>query len=238
MNHPFVKMLRFELKSNYITWLFNMVIGIGILTTMYFQGDMHNSIRDIFMFIYPMFLILTWIFTINSYQESIKNQPMQMYHLIPVPRNTKFFSKQFITLIAYPFVLIAATAIFIGIIRIFINAPYAFQELNIASHASITNEPSSMVLLVIWICGHSISTFFAIIFKNRKNLYALLFVIGFQFILGIAGAIFISNLNFKNATDLPALINQNVEVWLVSILLIISIIFYTISYRLFFRRQL
>jgi hypothetical protein len=215
-------------------WLFNLIIGVGLLTTLYFQVDTHVFL----MFMFPILGLLTWVFTINSYQESTKNQSMQMYHLIPVSRNSKFFSKQFFTLFAYPLVLIVTTAIFIWVIRIFVNTPDIFKE-----SYSTPNVPNSVNLTVkyvlpLWIFGHSISTFFAIIFKKNKILYAILVHFCFQFLLSIFLIAFFTGGKNPGTFFSQNIAGQNMEAWIAAGALLVSAIFYGISYHLFFRRQL
>lgn len=237
MNHPFIKMLRFEWKSNYMMWIFNLIIGVGLFTALYLNVKKHDSNFPIFIF--PIFLLLTWVFTINSYQESTKSQSMQMYHLIPVSRNTKFFSKQLITLFAYPLVLIVLTALFIGIIRIFVNTPDVFNKYDLSLNVPNKTNMTGLNYLLVWIFGHAVSTLFAVIFKKNKILYAFLFLLGFQFIMSIAMAIYVSTLNLKNGDKFPGFFtNLEKGDWMVVVFIFVPVILYLISYRLFFRRQL
>ena len=229
MNQSFIKILRFELRSNYMMWLYNLIIGGGLLTTMFFQGEQH--IPDSLIFIFPIFGILTWVFTINCYQESTKNQSMLMYHLIPASRNTKFLSKQLFTLITYPLLLIVTTAIFIGIIRVFINTPELF-------HKSESNFPASHYLFTIWLFGHAVSTFFAILFKKNKILYSIVVYFCLQFPLSIFFIVF-----FSGGKNPYTFLSQNIAgqymgTWIVAGSLLVAAIIYSISYHLFFRRQL
>ena len=230
MNHPFVEMLRYELKSNYMLWILNLIIGVGLITTYYFLGNNHNSIVPIFTF--PVFMFLTWIFTINSYNESIKSQSMQMYHLIPVSRNSKFISKQFVTLIAFPLLLVLLTALFVGIMKVFVTTSTLIQE-------SGSHNLQGRYFPIIFIFGHSISTFFAIIFKKNKILYAIIVYFGIQFIMSIIIAgiflLFFKNLSFKISNYF---IGQDTGTWIVFVSLLLSAVLYGFSYRLFFRRQL
>lgn len=237
MNHSFIKMLQYECKANYMMWLYNLIIGVGLLTTFYFSGTTHGSAYPIFIF--PIFLLLTWVFTINSYQESTKSQSMQMYHLVPISRNTKFISKQCITLLAYPLALSLLTAFLIGIIRIFVNNPDVFHNYSTSSNVSNHTSITGFNLLLIWIFGHSVSTFFAIIFKKNKIVYAFLISLGLQFVSSIAMAIYISILNLKNGDRVPTIFtNNNIGDYFVVVALLLSLVLYGISYHLFFRRQL
>lgn len=201
------------------------------------MGNAHNSIYPIFIF--PIFLMITCINTINSYQESTKNQSMQMYHLVPISRNTKFISKQFITLFAYPLALTLLTELFIGIIRIFVNTPDVFQKNDLFSPISNQSNLTGFNFLLIWIFGQAVSTLFAIIFKKNKILYAFLVFFGFQFFMSMAMAIYVSTLNLRNGDKVPGFFeNLDKGDWIGIVFLFVSIALYGISYHLFFRRQL
>jgi hypothetical protein len=235
MNQPFIKMLRYELKSNSMMWMFNLVIGVVLLTALYFMGNTHNSVYPIFIF--PFFLFLTWVFTIYSYQESEKNQSMQMYHLVPVSRNTKFISKQFITLFAYPLALALLTTLFIGMFSIFVTMPDIFSESRSTSHGPNFINLTSLNLLIVWIFGHSISTFFAIFFKKNKIWYSILAYLGFRFVAGLILLTTFAIVGIKNTSTKIFSFTSNPTGYSIG-LLILSVIFYCISYHLFFRRQL
>lgn len=218
-------------------WLYNLIIGTGLLITLYFSNNNQNSILPVFLF--PVFLFLTWIFTINSYQESVKSQSMQMYHLIPISGNTKFISKQLITLIAYPLILTLITALIIGIVRILIDAPDAANLIDHPSKASVKNSMTGLNLILFWIFGHALSTFFAIIFRKNKILYALLVYFGFQFSLSIIMIIYVKTLNLKNGDKVPGFLDKlNLGDWIGAVFIIGSAVLYSISYNKFFRRQL
>lgn len=210
-------------------WLFNLIIGAALLTTLYFQVDSRIPFP---MFIFPIFGFLICLFTLNSYQESTKSQSMQMYHLIPVSRNTKFFSKQFITLIAYPLALIVTTTIFIGVIRIFVTVPDMFRAIHSTPDIPDSVNITGKNLLVIWLLGHSVSTFFAILFKKNKILYSFLVYFCFQFIMSIFLIVF-----FTGGKSPGIVFSQN-RSWIEAGTLPAAAIFYGLSYHLFFRRQL
>jgi hypothetical protein len=232
MNNSFIKILRFELRLNYMMWIYNLVIATALLTMLYFsiQGIQQHPIVSGVLF--PILILLTCIFTINSYQESTKSQTMQMYHLLPVSRNIKFFSKQFITLIAFPLSLFILTVASIGIIRIFVSSPEVLVE-------SGSNDKSLIYLLIFWIVAQSISTFFAVSFKKNKILYSILVYFCFKFLMFLI-MILIFQGYFKTSgfLFLQSFDYQYQKVWLMMGLLFLSAVFYSISYRLFFRRQL
>jgi hypothetical protein len=181
--------------------------------------------------IIPLFILLTWIFTINSYQESTKNQSLQLFHLIPIAGNTKFFSKQLITLIAFPMALFILTAIFIGIIRLFVDDQEVFDTSN-SFYSQRKYSP------IFWFFGQSICTFFAIIFKKNKMWYSIISYFGFRFALGLVLSVFMLFGIENISTSLFFLTSHLSENWILYGFPIFTLIFYFISYHLFFRRQL
>lgn len=231
MNHPFIKMLRFEWKSNYMMWIFNLLISLSLI--LMFVLTISNSsdpkgIKDIYLI---LFALVTWLFTLNSYQESTKSQTMQMYHLIPISRNVKFLSKQFITFFAFPVTLISATFIFVSVVTFLKETDQPFEIW--------PSLQKAINWLIIWIIGHSISTFFAIIFKKNKVLYSMLTYFVLKF--GIATLMFIFMFALKSFDfQTPFRYSQNNYLEIIGVIGILTLttIFYGLSYHLFFRRQL
>jgi len=229
MNHPLIKMLRFELKSNYMMWIFNLLVSLSlILMFVLWISNSSNpkGIKDIYLI---LFALVTWLFTINSYQESTKSQTMQMYHLIPISRNVKFLSKQFITLFAFPVILISVTFIIVSIAHLFTEADVEIWP----------SSQKAILWLIIWIIGHSISTLLAIIFKKNKVLYSMLTYFVLKFGTAMLMIIFmfaLKSFDFQN----PFQYSQNNYLEIIEVMgtLTLITIFYGISYRLFFRRQL
>jgi len=231
MNHPFIKMLRFELKSNYMMWVFNLLVSISLIL-MFVLWISNNSnpqgIKDIYLI---LFVLVTWLFTLNSYQESTRSQTMQMYHLIPVSRNVKFWSKQFITFLVFPIILISATFIFVSVVTFLKEMDQPFEIW--------PDSQKAILWLIIWILGHSISTFFAIIFKKNKVLYSILTYFVVKFASAIVMIVFIfvfKSMDFQNSFQNSQ--NNLFEIIGLMGAVILSTIFYGISYHLFFRRQL
>lgn len=230
MNHPFIQMLRFEWKSNYMLWLFNLIISTTLLIILFSQMNQGGYI--FWQIIFPIFTLLSSLFTLNSYQESIKSQSMQMYHLIPVSRTMKFLSKQFITLIAFPLVLFTLTYAFVILAN-------AFLDRQIIINSSALHQYSILFLLRIWILFHSICTLLAILFKKNKLIYSILAVIATKFILGLLLFIFFWIAFSDKITSSFNTISVDKFRELPDVgFLFIVLIFYTISYRLFIRRQL
>jgi len=231
MNHPFIKMLKYEWKANFMMWGFYLIIGIGLLSLLYyFKEASHTPVLPAFVF--PIFTLLTWIFTINSYQESTKNQSMQMYHLIPVSKNTKFFSKQFITLVAFPLAFALVAAICIQTIKFFTNDAPEYYGPRSINH-------TEQNIMIIWLLGHSVSTFFAILFKKNKVLYAILVYFCFQIALSIFFTIIFFGLVKNNDLQFSSgLAGQHLQTWGIVGALSLTAIFYGMSYHLFNRRQL
>jgi len=230
MNNPVVKMLKYELKSNSIIWIFNLVISATLLTFIYVQMNGHNLIISKVLF--PIFALLSGIFTINAYQESTKSQSMQMYHLIPVSRNMKFLSKQLITFAAFPIILIILTFIFTLLMN-------SFGQHSIVYSGPESDEHSFFFLLTVWVLFHSVATFFAIVFKRNKVLYSILSIFVFKLALGILllttfvllGIKSTDSMNLFSLTSFPFEMSEIAVVFIVAFL-------YGISYHLFFRRQL
>jgi len=222
MNHPFVKMLRFEWKSNYAEWIFYFLISIALPILL----------KGINPYIFlPFYIFIGFVFTINSYKESITKQSMQMYHLLPISGNLKFLSKQFITFIAFPITLLFLVLIYTILTKTWdTNAPYVF--ISNVSHPTL-------LLAIIWIFGHSVCTFFAIIFKKNKILYALLAYFGFRLLMSVLALIIFSIFGIDPAANFfKNLAKQDIDFVGVTGLLFLSAVSYSISYRLFFRRQL
>lgn len=232
MNPSLIKMLRFEWKSNFTMWIFNLILDFSVIGL--FLYTMSNSsnpsgIRDVYFFI---FILLTWLFTLYSYQESTNSQSMQMYHLISVSRNVKFLSKQLITLVAFPLILLVGTFILVSIINFF--------NLGKENVEILPRSEKSLLWIVIWILGHSISTLLAIVFKKNKVIYAILtFFIG-RIVLGIVMLVLLYVFKSIGSMEFYYFLDSN-PFWKIigfSGVLTLAGIFYGISYHLFFRRQL
>lgn len=232
MNPSFIKMLRFEYKSNFTLWIYSLIIAFSILAIFFYTMSNSSNIfgfKDLYLILFSM---ITWLFTLHSYQESTTNQSMQMYHLISVSRHVKFFSKQFITLVAFPMILIVATCFIIAVINLF--------NLGKEDMWVIFREGKILLWILIWILGHSISTLLAIVFKKNKILYALLVYFVTRIVLGIVVIILITT--FKSLGFMESFhFSDNKSFWEMLGLtggLTIALLFYGISYHLFFRRQL
>lgn len=230
MNNAFIKIVRYELKSNYIIWIIDLLISTTLLTFIYVQ--MNDYFPIVSKVLFPVFAILSIIFTINAYQESTKSQSMQMYHLIPVSRNMKFLSKQLITFATFPIILITLTFI----ITLLLNT---FGQHSVVYTGLESSEHSFFFLLKVWLLFHSIATFFALVFKKNKILYSILATIGFKIVLGILLFSFFWLFNIGDITrSMDELsISQIGKIPEIGTLFIVAFL-YGISYHLFFRRQL
>ncbi len=230
MNHPFIKMLKFEFKSNYVIWLLDLTISIGLLVTLFILVDDHFLIVSKVLF--PVFAVLSSVFTINSYQESRKSQSMQMYHLIPVSRTMKFLSKQLITFVLFPLTLFVLTFVFISIANAFTNQPVSYDSPNSVEH-------SFFFLLQVWVLFHSTSTLFALVFKKNKVLYSILVLIVSKYILGIILlAIFMLFRINSTFMHLFSVTSSSIGEMSGIVIVFVAVAFYSTSYHLFFRRQL
>lgn len=230
MNHPFIKMLKFEWRANRKMWFIITSIGMILLTLLSLTHSLINT-----MLFYSLFYLLTMTFTLLCYQESTNSQSMIMYHLIPVERNMKFWSKIFITLIAFPSVLyIFGNLVISPLISTFrgTSSPNQSSEL-----FSVMADSSQIIRLLVafWFFSQAASTLIAIIFKKYKILYAILVYWGFQLLM--TPVILIGS--FVSGRSVSTM-HQPLAPISLYILLVIALTFviYGISYRLFFRRQL
>ncbi len=230
MNHPFIKMLKFEWKANRKMWIIITSIGMVLLTLLSLTRSSINT-----MLSYSLFYLLTMIFTLLGYQESTNNQSMTMYHLIPEERNIKFWSKIFITLIAFPSALyIFGSLVLSPLMSVFTrtSSPNQSSEL-----FSVMANSSQIIILLIafWFFSQSASTLIAIIFKKYKILYAILVYWGFQLLM--TPVILIGS--FIPARSVSTMHQPFAPISLYILLVIaLTLVIYGISYRLFFRRQL
>jgi len=222
MNHPFISILRFEWRLNYAEWIFYFLVSFAL--PLLLKGT------NPYTFL-PFYIFIGFVFTINSYKESITKQSMQMYHLLPISGNLKFLSKQFITLFAFPITLLFFILIYTIITNKWdTNAPPVL--LSNVSHPTL-------LLIIVWIFGHSVCTFFAIIFEKNKVLYALLAYFGFRLLMSVLALTIFSIFGIDPAANFfKNLAKHDIDFVGVTGLLFVSAVFYSISYRLFFRRQL
>ncbi|MGE5457781.1 MAG: hypothetical protein ACM3RX_05455 [Methanococcaceae archaeon] len=232
MNASFIKMLRFEYKSNFTLWAYLLILAFSVLAIFFYAMSNSSFIFGIRSLYFILFFLITWLFTLYSYQESTSSQSMQMYHLISVSRNVKFFSKQFITLLVFPIMIIAGTVILVSVINIF-NLGKENVEL-------MPHDEKILLWILVWILGNSISTLLAIVFKKNKILYAMLTYFVGKIVLGIVVLILIYALKSNGSID-SFQFSSDLTSWEpigYTGIFILSAIFYGVSYYLFFRRQL
>jgi len=225
MNHPFVKMLRFELKSMINPWKLNLLVLLlvfAFLTT-------RSGAYPLFDLSFSSLILFTIIFTLFSYQESTRQQFMQMYHLIPISLNTKFLTKQLVTLIVYPLAIMC----FFLISTITKNIIFDQHEL---VNQSSQHQSTFSTLVVIWIFGHSFCTLTAIIFQKNKILRAFQAYLLFRLIIWVV--IFPINWILDIKSNPLSLISFPTTELAQIGLFLISLFFYGLSYRLFVKRQL
>lgn len=229
MNNSFYKILKLEFKLNFTNW----IILLGIFFTILVWLTLNKDSSVIGGSYVPSMILFSSLITLHSYSESTTRQSMEMYHLLPVDGNTKFFSKQLITLIFFPIILLGLYLLFAIVVY-----PLVFGESQ-RSFLSPNIEPDKIGLSFIW--AHSFATFFAILFKKRKILYAIAAFFVFQIIVMVFMLIWIASFKMTNGTKTPefGFFTSNSDGTFSTIILIaIPLIFYFISYRLFFRRQL
>lgn len=231
MNTNFYKLLKFEIKQNYIHWVICALLFISITTLISVKDYINHTpflLKGSFI---PLLFLFSGLITLFSYSESTSRQSMIMYHLLPVSRNTKFFTKQLFTFIAAPLLLLLFYLILALVVNPLVNGEFK------RSAFSPNLQPHKIAILFLW--SHSWATFFAVLFKKRKLLFVILTYFGFQFLLMIA--FFIWQFAFQSfGASTPSfafLTSSSTTLFWVAGMLIPAIL-YIISYRLFFKRQL
>lgn len=227
MNNSFYKILKLEFKLNFTNWM----ILLGIFFSILVWPSLNKDSSVIGGSIVPTMILFSSLITLHSYSESTTRQSMEMYHLLPVSGNAKFFSKQLITLIFFPIILLGLYLFFAIVVY-----PLVFGE---SQHSLLSPniEPEKIGLFFIW--AHSFATFFAILFRKRKILYAIAAFFVFQIIGTIFMMIWMAIVSKTNENRIPGFaFSDFTSTFSTIILIVIPIILYFISYRLFFRRQL
>ena len=226
MNNSFYKILKLEFKLNYINW----TILLGIFFSILVWQSLNKDSSVIGGSIVPLIILFSSLITLHSYSESTTRQSMEMYHLLPVDGNTKFFSKQLITLVFFPIILLL-------FYLLFANAVYSLISDGFQRSFLFPNIKHDKIgLYFIW--AHSFATFFAIIFKKKKILYAIAAFFVFQIIVVsiMASLTFFSKTNEMRTPGFA--FSDFTSTFSTIILIVIPLVLYFISYRLFFRRQL
>jgi hypothetical protein len=160
-----------------------------------------------------------------------------MYHLIPVAQNVKFVVKIVISLIVFPllFLVLYELFAFFGSLLHRSDSPTGG---NAVIWDLLLSQNFLKVYLVSWLFLQSLSTMLAIVFKKFKVLYAMLVFYGLQILMGpiIALVAFV----FKNGPELdsPNRHPSDPLTWVFVLAVIVSIVLYAVSYRLFIRRKL
>ena len=226
-NNSFYKILKFETRQNMLNWGITISVFLSILIVIAFKKATGDAPLILKGSIIPMMILFSGIFTLYSYSESISKQSMQMYHLLPVSRKMKFFSKQLITFIIAPALFFLIYILFATIVNTIFAGSFSSYYLppNI--------EPLKILSSFIW--SHSLFTFFGILFKKRKLVYTFVTYFALQFSFSIFFAIWMKV--FYSKTD-PLTINKFFESLPFALTTLIPLALYLISYRLFFRRQL
>lgn len=229
MNNSFIKILRFEFKLNFIHWAISLSTFIVLIAWMMIQNYIDGR-----PFVFggsqiPLIILFSTFTTLHSYSESTSRQSMELYHLLPISRNSKFFSKQLITFIFFPSLLILLYIL----IAAFVTTIFGESQ---RSMFSPNIEPVKIAMLFIW--SHSLATLFAIVFKKQKLLYTIVAYFIFQFsvvIIILLWKMISGEIPFKMV---PFAFTSNITGKLPILNVTIAAILYIISYRLFFRRQL
>ncbi len=232
MHNTFYKILKFEFKQNILSWAILVSIFVLLVIWYMFQNYIDGSSTpfDFGGSAVPLTIIFSSLITLHSYTESTSRQSMEMYHLLPVSRNKKFFTKQFITALVFPILLLVLYLIIAKIMQFFVSEKHS------AALFSPYIKPHHIAIL--FITGHAFSTLFAIVFKKNKLLYA---TVTFLALFIVMTMLVTSYKSFFGVTPpvlkLMIMPNQLNNLSMV-VLFIFPIILYFISYRLFFRRQL
>ena len=226
MNHPFVKMLRFELKSMINPWKLNLLLSLLAFAVLTFSSGAQPPFFDVS---FSSFIFFTVIVTLYSFQESTRQQFMQMYHLIPISLNTKFVTKQLISLILYPLAILCILQISIIAKNLIFGQPELISQ-------SSQHQSTFSTLVVIWIFGHSFCTLTAIIFQKNKLLHTIQAYLVFRGLIWVL--LFPINwLLGINSNPFSLISFPSTELAQIGLLLL-SLLFYGLSYRIFNKRQL
>lgn len=226
MNCPFLKMLRFEWKRNLITinLLFLSIFLFVMALIMQIPGKGMNAQ---FIFIY-LFVILVQQGIRHFNNETLFAHSMQMYLLIPVSQKIKYFSKLCVALVIYP-----ALVLFTGYISVSLAHFVTGKPININS-SELMGHPL-LVFIELFVLSSSLATLTAILAKKNASLmflmaYIILPVVTFlvYWLLGWC----------SNFESFYKLINSQIQNTSGVAVLFLSVLFYGISYHLFFRRQL
>ena len=230
-NNAFYKILKFETKQNMQNWGITISVFLSILIlnviVIAFKKATGDAPLILIGGIFPITVLFSGIFTLYSYSESISKQSMQMYHLLPVSRKMKFFSKQLITFIIAPALFFLIYILFATIVNTIFAGSFS------SSYLPQNIEPLKNLSSFIW--SHSLFTFFGILFKKRKLVYTFVTYFALQFSISIFFVIWMKV--FYSKTD-PLTINKFFESLPFALTTLIPLALYFISYRLFFRRQL
>lgn len=230
MTNTFYKTLKFEVKQNYIPWCIYLLSFIVVTTIHTIKGYWEHKPFIIGGSVIPILILCSSLITLQSYSESTSRQGMIMYHLLPISRNTKFFAKQFITFIAAPLLMLGSYLILALLVNSLVSGEFNQSVL------SPNFKPAKIAFLFLW--AHSFATFFAVIFKKRKLLYAIGTYFIFQFSLILSFAIWKSISSATGKTPSFAFTADFTSSLPMVAMLVIPLGLYIISYRLFFKRQL
>lgn len=233
MNHTFYKLLKFECKLNFIHWIIIVASFVVLITGMIFNEYIVDRSSKIVIggSIIPLIILFSGLLTLHSYSESTNRQSMEMYHLLPVSGNIKFFTKQFFTVLIFPLILLFLYLLVAEITQFIVLEKYR----NTLFSPNIKPGKIAMQFILM----HAFATFLAIVFKKRKLLYTIAAFFLFQLIMGISIIMrhAISG-NLPPKVIKTSTLSESFVDTFPLIIIAISVILYIISYRLFYRRQL
>lgn len=231
MKNSFYKIIKFEIKLNYRIWALILLASFAILLFFFFKFHALNNSKLLAGSFIPVFIITSCIFTLYSYTESTSKQTMGIYHSLPVSGNIKFLSKQLITFVVFPIILLLLYLLFTRSVDFLI---FDRSDRNLLS----TNfKPINTFLF--FLTAHSIATFFAIIFKKHKLLLTIITYFCLQF---IAGLFFVIIQSVYHSSQISGEKLSSYFDFIKNLpgftYILIPAVFYFFSYRLFFKRQL
>jgi len=226
MNYPFIKMLKFELRTNHIWFglLFLLVLLFTEVLAILIPGHELKT-----QFVYTT-LFLLYVSQVIHYlnNETKFTLSMQMYLLIPVTQNIKFMSKLCVAFVIFPVLFLLTGSISVSLAYFVTGNPISISNFGITGH-------------VIFICAEiffltsSVATLIVMIVKKYASLlFIMTFILLFMGTFGVYLLLGWCS-DFESFYELIIIQLQNISGVAVAFL---SVIFYGLSYYFFLRRQL
>jgi len=226
MNHPFIKMLRFELKRNLIlVFLLSTLVVLFSMTLAILIPGHDLKIQLVFIFTFTI-LVQQGIRCFKN--ETHSPHSMQMYLLIPVSQKIKFLSKLILSLLIFPLLFLLAGFISVSLAHFVTGKPISISSIGLTSQ-------NILAFTNFFVLASSIGTFTAVVAKKHASiLFVMAFIILYMTVFLVSWLMGWCS-NFDSFYYL--FVDQIQKMSGIAVVLL-SIIFYGISYRLFLRRQL